>query len=342
MSSIPRTPGCAVCVDMGTTNTRVWMVHGSEILARAQAGVGVRDTARDGSPNRIRATLRELIAEVRQQTSKSGLVDASFVVAAGMITSALGLVEVPHISTPAGAEELAGAVQRHQFPDITNLPILLVPGVRSGLRTGDLDAVVQSDVMRGEETLAVGLVAMGHAHPPVTVLNLGSHWKAIQLDDRGRIESSITSISGELIQAVQTQTILASAIPSERPRSIDLTWCQAGMREQRRSGLPRALFCVRLLELGGNGTPEERLSFLVGAFVAADLDALIARRALSMESTVLICGGGAVAEAWRHALDKVSIPARTMNEAEIEAALLAGLRCVLELTSRLLLQEQSC
>ena len=41
---------CVVCVDMGTTNTRVWLVHGHEVVARAQSNVGVRDTARDGTP----------------------------------------------------------------------------------------------------------------------------------------------------------------------------------------------------------------------------------------------------------------------------------------------------
>ena len=42
---------CAVCVDMGTTNTRVWLVSGNEVLGRASASVGARDTARDGSDN---------------------------------------------------------------------------------------------------------------------------------------------------------------------------------------------------------------------------------------------------------------------------------------------------
>jgi 2-dehydro-3-deoxygalactonokinase len=314
---------------MGTTNTRVWAVRGSDILARAQASVGVRDTARDGSPARMRAALREAIEKARQQARE---VDASFapafIAAAGMITSPLGLLEVPHLAAPAGAGELAAALKHCQFPDVCDLPFVFVPGVRFGPRRGSSDVIVESDVMRGEETLCVGLAALGLARQPATVLNIGSHWKAIQIDAQGRICSSITSLSGELIHATQTQTILASAVPHERPLSIDLAWCEAGMREQRRSGLSRALFCVRLLEMGTDTTPEERLSFFVGAFIAADLDPLRARGILAAGSPVLICGGGAVAEAWLHVLSKVSIPALRVNDAEIERALLAGLRSI--------------
>jgi 2-dehydro-3-deoxygalactonokinase len=321
----------AVCVDMGTTNTRVWLVRGAEILARAQAGVGVRDTARDGSPARIRAALRQLIEEVRKPLNENGTHSApSFVAAAGMITSPLGLAEVPHISGPAGVSELAASVKRCHFPDVTDLPILLVPGVRCGEKTGPIEAVSQSDVMRGEETLCLGLVALGLARPPATILNLGSHWKAIQLDGAGRIRGSITSLSGELLHAAQTQTILASAVPQTRPAEIDVEWCEAGMSEQRRSGLARALFCVRLSELQGGSTPEQRLAFLVGAFIAADLDALMKRGAFDKNSPVCIAAGGAVADAWKSALEKVSIPASRLTDAEIEAGLLGGLRCIVD------------
>ena len=318
---------CAVYVDMGTTNTRVWLAHEDKVVARASATVGVRDTARDGSNARVRTALSDLIAEVRAQADRvQPSVVPWCVAAAGMITSQLGLVEVPHVEAPAGPAELAARVERHYFPDVTDLPVLLVPGVRSGPSRYDAETVGAADVMRGEETLCVGLVALGLLGPGGTLLNLGSHWKAIRLDAEGRIASSITSIGGELIHAAQTQTILASAVPHERPSVLDGRWVEAGMREQRRSGLGRALFCVRLLEQASESTPEERLAFLVGAFIAADLDALVAGRMLTADAAVVITGGGALAAAWRHALSHISISAITLTDAEVERALLTGLR----------------
>jgi 2-keto-3-deoxy-galactonokinase len=40
---------CFICIDTGTTNTRIWLLRGDEILARANAMVGVRDTALESS-----------------------------------------------------------------------------------------------------------------------------------------------------------------------------------------------------------------------------------------------------------------------------------------------------
>src|SRR5260370_853829 len=231
---------CAIYVDMGTTNTRGWLMCGSEVIARASKPVGVRDTARDGSKKRIHDALREMIEALRAQvktTSKTTLKTASktavtklsapaCVAATGMISSPLGLAEVPHVGAPAGLAEIAAASKWFQFPEVTDLPVLLVPGVRSG--------------------------------------------------------------------------------PA------------------------RALFSVRLLGLAGQGTPEDRLSFLIGAFIASDMDALISRGVLSHDTPVVIIGSSALAEAWRSALATRSVSATLLSVPETEDALLTGLRCTLE------------
>ena len=328
----------AIYVDMGTTNTRGWLMCGGQMVARFNRPAGVRDTARDGSPQKIHSALRELIETLQAEINKASKTAAAklnlsaptCIVAAGMIGSPLGLAEVPHLQSPAGLAEIAAASKWFQFPEITELPILLVPGVRSGPAEAKLDKIHTTDVMRGEETLCIGLTAMGYVQTPAVVLNLGSHWKAIQLDSEGRIESSSTSLSGELIHAAQTQTILASALPEEPAGAIAGPWMKAGMKEHRRSGLARAVFSVRLLQLAKQGTPEERLSFLIGAFVASDMDALIACRVLAEEKQVAIVGTTALAEAWRSALVGMSVPATVLSTAETEDALLTGLRCILE------------
>ena len=230
-------------VDAGTTNTRVWLLEGERIVRRLEAGVGVRDTARDGSPAKLHAALRELIAEARSEAP------VEVVLAAGMITSSLGLADVPHLPAPAGIDDLARNAQRYSFPAVTDLPVILVPGVRTGPKPCDLATAGDADLMRGEETLCAGLIETGLLAPPGVVLNLGSHWKAIRLDEAGRIAGSVTSLAGELVHAAQTQTILASAVPQERPREIDPAWLDAGMREQRRAGLARRVQRVDRIHL---------------------------------------------------------------------------------------------
>jgi 2-dehydro-3-deoxygalactonokinase len=314
---------CLVCVDTGTTNTRVWLCAGAQIVAQARATVGVRDTARDGSPARLHQTLHDLIAQVRTAAPDHF---PQAVLAAGMITSPLGLAEIPHVAAPAALQDLIAGTQRHDFPHITGLPILLVPGVRSGPLNCTADNIGTADVMRGEETLCVGLTALGWLTASATLLNLGSHWKLISLDEQARIAASLTSLTGELIHTTQTQTILASAVPPGKPEQLELDWLQAGMREQRQAGLSRALFCVRLLEQRTDTTPAQRLAFLVGVYLAADLDALLTRGLLRAGQRVVLTGGGAVAEAWQAALATVSVPVRQLSEPEIEHGFLTGLQ----------------
>ena len=313
-------PSAWIAIDGGSTNTRAWLLHAGQVVARASAGVGVRDTAREGSPQRLRAAVRDLIARTR--SSQSG-VKPSLVAAAGMITSPLGLAEVPHVVAPASAEDLARGVVRATFPELADLPFRLFPGVRCGDLSSD--GVSQVDLMRGEETLCVGLLRGARFQPPFTLLNLGSHWKLIRVNASGRIAQSRTSLSGELIHATQTTTILASGLPGGKLERLDKSWCERGMTELRRSGLSRSLFCVRLLEMQNRTAPEERMSFLIGAYVAAELESLCQAGRLAANESVILAGSGAVAEAWAIAFELKRVPTQQLSEAGIETAFIAGL-----------------
>lgn len=314
-----------ICVDTGTTNTRVWLLVGGRVAAMERAAVGVRDTARDGSPARLHGAIAAAINAVR---IRGGTASPRAVIAAGMITSPLGLREVPHRAAPAGLDELASGIERCLMPEICELPIWLVPGVRSGPSDNRREDIAAVDVMRGEETLALGLVATGRLGAPATLLNLGSHWKIVRIDGAGRVASSVTSLTGEMIHTIQTQTILAGSVSAGRPERIFDDWLREGMAEQRRSGLARALFCVRLLEQRGGSTPEERLSYLIGAFIAADLDPLLRQGLVTPGSEVVIAGTGPVAGAVALALAAASVAVSQPGEAEIEAGLLAGLQAI--------------
>jgi 2-dehydro-3-deoxygalactonokinase len=325
---------CAIYIDTGTTNTRGWLMRGDEILRRGCKPVGVRDTARDQSPAKLHAALKELIGELQLGTGSFETPAPACVAAAGMISSPLGLAEVPHVAAPVSAVEIATASRVFSFHEVTEFPILLVPGVRSGVPDASCDSIDNVDVMRGEETLCFGLLQRGLVNAPAVVLTLGSHWKAIRIDSDGRIASSITSLSGELIHAARTQTILASSVGAVWPDHTSPDWLEAGANAQRRSGLSRALFSVRLLELKGDGSPEDRLSYLLGAFIAADLDALVAREVIVPDTQVVISGHALIAEAWASALSRISVTPRVLSESETETAFLAGLRSILRIRNQ--------
>jgi 2-dehydro-3-deoxygalactonokinase len=315
-----------VCLDVGSTNSRAWLVRDGEVVARETAGVGVRDSAREGSTTRVRAAVRDLVAAVSNGTTPSA------VLAAGMITSPLGLVEVPHVVAPASIADLAqGAVVHHARDICAHAPIVLVPGVRTAVSTDeatDVDATMASDVMRGEETLVVGLLESGALAAGAALLNAGSHWKLIRLDAHARIGASRTSLGGELVHAVQTSTVLAASLPTGPLGHLHPEWLEAGAEAGRREGLLRALFTVRLLDQHHTASPDERLSWLIGACMAEDIDSFQRGDLIRHESTVHVSGPAAVPAAWVHLLRRAGYRAEAIDASKTERAFVDGLLAI--------------
>lgn len=317
---------CFIAVDLGTTNSRLWLMRGSAALERVSAFVGVRDTARTGNNLLLRQQLRESIGSLEQSARKAGL-SPSLVIGAGMLTSNLGLQEVPYVQTPAGLLQIRDQVVSTKFEDVTNLPFHLVPGVRFSLQgfAGENETI--SDVMRGEETLCFGLVALGVMGPGITLLNLGSHWKAIQVDDRNQIIRSHTDLGGELIFAVQNHTVLTGSLPEGRPHELDPVWIGRGITEETASGLSRAMFRVRLLHLGGDTTPQQRFSFFVGAMIAHSMRQL--DKSGMLEQKVVLCGSAGIAKAWEWALQAKGRTVLNYSE-HTEETFLAGISALVK------------
>src|SRR6185312_13557449 len=155
-----------------------------------------------------------------------------------------------------------------------------------------------TDVMRGEETLCVGLGLQGRFHAKDVLATLGSHWKWIWTDGTLRIAGSRTTITGELIHAIQDNTLLASSLPKGRPARLDPQWIQAGSEEVRKSGANRALFCIRLLEQMGDNRPEERLSFLYGIFLETEMEGLQRSQLHARPGKILVSGYAPLARAF--------------------------------------------
>src|SRR5262249_43085685 len=153
------------------------LLHGPRLVATSRRAVGVRDSvltdphprptpAASGPANReglVRA-VREVVEEVRRHMGQEtrpgqgpGAVEVrpAVIVAAGMLSSEVGLVAVPHVPAPAGLEELARASGFVSLPEVDDRPILVVPGVRTPAGEGP-DGWFEADVMRGEECETLG------------------------------------------------------------------------------------------------------------------------------------------------------------------------------------------
>lgn len=310
--------GPLILLDVGSTNTRAWLVREGVVLERLTALVGVRDTATTGSNDRLRETVAGLIAGLSRELPPAG------VAAAGMITSAQGLLEVAHVPAPVSAADLARAATMLDDPSIAPVPMLLVPGVRT---PGDA-AALTADVMRGEETLVVGLLADGRLAPGERLLNAGSHWKLIDTDRDRRIVRSRTTLGGEVVHAVQTGTLLSASLPSGPLDEPDPVWLAAGAAAAADAGVFRALFAVRLLDQRAEATPSQRHAWLVGACIGDDIRGLRQSGALDGSAGIAISGPGAIPRAWHFLLTRAGCTARALDAAAVESAYIAGLLAI--------------
>jgi 2-dehydro-3-deoxygalactonokinase len=251
-----------------------------------------RDSA-DSSSRRLADAVRAAIEEVTRQTGTS---QPELIVAAGMLSSEVGLLAVPHILTPAGIEELADALVLRTIPEVSAIPVYFVPGVRTPA-SEDPDGWMRADIMRGEECETLGAVTeltrQGLLDPDQdgqVFVWPGSHTKLVEVDRRGRIVRSQTTLAGEFLQAVARHTLVAASLPAGLPLVLDPAAVEAGARATEEQGLGRAAFLVRIAAVGGSLSAEERAAFWISAVVSDDVRSL-ARHSILTDARQVWVGG---------------------------------------------------
>ena len=122
-------------VDWGTSSFRAYLAdsegHARETLPDGRGALALQ-------PGEHEAYLRERLAPWPQLP----------VIACGMVGAKQGWREAPYVACPAGAAEIAAA-------EVAIGEVRIVPGVRT------TDAHGAPDVMRGEETQILGVLAAG-------------------------------------------------------------------------------------------------------------------------------------------------------------------------------------
>lgn len=288
-------------IDGGTTNLRVTAVDAADhrVLARASADGGVRVTAVEGHNGHLKQSLKRCIDEVLAE-SRASVTEITQCVAYGMITSNMGLKEIPHLIAPAGIRELHSGMRQALFPEILPVPFTFIPGVKNIADGADPGAVSRMDMMRGEETEAVGLFDLLRPGKTAVFVLPGSHNKFVRMDGQGRILGCMTSVSGELLDAVSHHTVLADSVGRGfcSAETYSREWVVRGAEECARSGLGRAAFAGRILNVLSGLKTEEIQSWLLGAVLTEDVRALKAFADPKGVDTVYVAGKAPLQEAF--------------------------------------------
>ncbi|KUK14673.1 MAG: 2-dehydro-3-deoxygalactonokinase [Synergistetes bacterium] len=291
--------GFLICIDGGTTNTRVRLIRLSDfsIVAKTAESIGAKDTKLKG-----REALEEALSTAIQRIFRENQIskeEIAGVTASGMITSEAGLLEVPHVIAPAGIDEIASGVIEETFEKIWPDPILFIPGVKtlSNKETPSLiERINSQDIMRGEECESLGIIKLEKISGPGIILLPGSHTKFVFINEENRIEGSLTTLAGELANAVISSTLIGRSVEDLDLPLIEEKYLLEGFKMAQKYGLTRSLFTIRLLHIMGEGTPLQRKCFLWGAIVGTDIMAFeesenLKKMAKSGEIVNLFVGG---------------------------------------------------
>lgn len=257
-------------IDTGTTNTRVTAWRDGQPIGQAATQVGVRDTAITGNTRKLEEGLRDTITAALAD-AKLERADIGRVLASGMITSNVGLCEIPHVPAAAGVDDLAKAMREALVETVWHQPIWFVPGVRNKVDHIGLHNCEAMDMMRGEETESFALVERLEIDEPTVIVLPGSHSKFVSIDDKQRIDGCVTTLAGELLHVISHDTILAGSLKEGFAKRIDLEMLLAGAASAKKIGLGRACFSVRILDQFAVYDANARANFLLGAVLGSDL-----------------------------------------------------------------------
>lgn len=283
-----------VTVDTGTTNTRVFLWdENRNIVSLSKSETGVRNTAIDGNKNRLKQAVHDCIQQVLSAAGIS-FDEIGQVIACGMITSNVGLAELPHVTAPAGISELASHAREILLEDVCPVPILFVPGVKNHDRPVTEDNVETMDMMRGEEAETLAILDRFPKGNDYLLVLPGSHTKFVAADRNGRITGCLTTIGGELLSCITNDTIIADAVGRSfvSEDSYDRELVLKGFDEAFRVGLSRACFSVRILNQFAEKDKKRLANMVLGAALAGDIQAVKTSGALqvSPQRKVIVSG----------------------------------------------------
>ena len=275
-----------IAVDWGTSNFRAFRIDATgAVTARCSSPLGILQV---GAGN-FEEALRTQVGRWLQEGDKQILLS-------GMVGSRQGWVEAPYLTCPVGIEELAAAVVPVPF---FGAQVLLIPGVM------EPDALHAPEVMRGEETAAMG--TLDDCSGSGVVCFPGTHSKWIQIRDR-RIISFTTSMTGDVYSALSRCTILERTVAGQKATDT-VAFHEGVVRSGDPGGLLHHLFGVRTRVLLGKLRQEASASYLSGLLIGHEI-----RAAMPKGAEVLLAGAAHLCGLYADAIASLGGKAKLAHE----------------------------
>lgn len=293
-------------VDWGTTSLRAYRLdEAGAVLDRRESAQGILSVAEGGFPAVLDATIRPWLEAGEE-----------LVLLCGMVGSRQGWREAPYLPCPAGPAEIAAATVPLPFPGARRC--FLVPGLSARGPEG------VPDVMRGEETKLIGLLAeLGDGGAAGATLCLpGTHSKWARLEG-GRVSGFATRMTGETRAVLLAHSILGRlSAPAAREGASDEAFRRGVRRSRDRGGLLHHLFGTRALGLMGELAAEETDDYLSGLLIGHEVRAAAEDEGAGGGGAVHLAGSATLCRLYALAFDEYGV-AHRLHDPDIAARGLA-------------------
>ncbi|WP_223634626.1 2-dehydro-3-deoxygalactonokinase [Planococcus sp. 4-30] len=294
-----------ILIDSGTTNSRLRLVNGNEskVIDQLKINVGVRNTAIDGHNEQLKKSLKQALEEILEKNSLTAK-DISYLVASGMITSDLGVHEVPHITSPAGFGDFAQNSLVIELEEFLLIPCIFVPGMKNNTLnfSNPLESINEFDVMRGEEVETIGLLKQIDVEGNGIMVLPGSHTKYVAVDGQKNLQACLSTLGGEILHAIQKETILSKSLSPELVETIDVEMLEKGYEASKKHGFTRSFYHIRLLQMFSELDDNQRANYFVGAVICDDIQALMQTTEHNQVDWVIVGGSDPLRKAFVHLL----------------------------------------
>ncbi len=296
-----------IAADWGTSNLRLWGIDANDrtlFSLSSEKGMG-----RIG-PADYPDVLAELLAgHLPEDGTRLPLI------VCGMAGAREGWREAPYLPLPARLDTLGASAVRPLMPG-DGIEAHILPGLCAS-------APGHEDVMRGEETQLLGLLAMEPGFEgPVCLPGTHSKWAMLENSTVTRFETAMT---GELFELLSTRSVLRHALAGANADLPDddgyADGFDAGLSAPER--LNAMLFRTRAAMLVSGRSPEWCRAYLSGLLVGSEIAAFRSWRSVA---PIALIGSERLCSLYAKALARDGAEARIIDATKATRAGLAAAR----------------
>jgi 2-dehydro-3-deoxygalactonokinase len=256
-------PSQFLSCDWGTSSFRLRLVSSftKHVFGEVRAPIGVKQVFEKRRANWPPVDpFAEVMTEQLEALADKADIQCAPLVISGMASSTIGWKELPYAELPFSLDGAGLRVEEFEWDNPCNIgPTFLISG-----------AATDSDVMRGEECQAIGILAepeLAEFRQCSLLILPGTHSKHILIDN-GKITGFHTYMTRELFDTLAGHTVLSPTIEVTKEHSVDDF--RAGVKLVRKNGLAASLFRVRSRSVLDRVKAAKNASFLSGILIGSE------------------------------------------------------------------------